>query len=37
MSTKLVAVFINADSSAAAYHGLEDKFAAIEPQLPTIN
>lgn len=24
-------VFVNADSSAAAYQGLADKFAAIEP------
>ena len=31
MSTKLDVVFINADSSAAAYQGLADKFAAIEP------
>ena len=31
MSTKLDVVFINADSSAAAYQGLANKFAAIEP------
>jgi radical SAM superfamily enzyme YgiQ (UPF0313 family) len=31
MSKKLDAIFINADSSAAAYQGLADKFAAIEP------
>ena len=31
MTTKLDVVFINADSSAAAYQGLADKFAAIEP------
>ena len=31
MSTKLDVVFINADSSSAAYQGLADKFAAIEP------
>jgi anaerobic magnesium-protoporphyrin IX monomethyl ester cyclase len=31
MSTKLDVVFINADSSAAAYQELADKFAAIEP------
>ena len=31
MSTKLDVVFINADSSSAAYQGLANKFAAIEP------
>ena len=31
MTTKLDVVFINADSSTAAYQGLADKFAAIEP------
>ncbi len=31
MDNKLDVVFVNADSSAAAYQGLADKFAAIEP------
>ena len=31
MSNSLDVVFVNADSSAAAYQGLADKFAAIEP------
>lgn len=31
MTSKLDVVFVNADSSAAAYQGLADKFAAIEP------
>lgn len=31
MNTGLDVVFINADSSSAAYQGLADKFAAIEP------
>ena len=31
MSKKLDVVYVNADSSAAAYQGLADKYAAIEP------
>jgi len=31
MSSKLDVVYVNADSSAAAYQGLADKYAAIEP------
>ena len=31
MKSKLDVAFVNADSSAAAYQGLADKFAAIEP------
>jgi radical SAM superfamily enzyme YgiQ (UPF0313 family) len=31
VGTKLDVVFVNADSSSAAYQGLADKFAAIEP------
>ena len=31
MPKKLDVLFVNADSSAAAYQGLADKFAAIEP------
>ena len=31
MKSQLDVVFVNADSSAAAYQGLADKFAAIEP------
>jgi DNA-binding transcriptional MocR family regulator len=31
MPSKLDVVYVNADSSAAAYQGLADKYAAIEP------
>jgi hypothetical protein len=31
MKSKLDVAFVNADSSSAAYQGLADKFAAIEP------
>ncbi len=31
MNNRLDVVFVNADSSTAAYQGLADKFAAVEP------